>query len=84
MNPISPLPRLGDLMLNDRGFAFDPNTGESYQLSATGLACLRGLQSGASVDDLVTQITTGWEVDEISARFDVDSFIWTLKQLDWL
>ncbi len=80
----TPSPRLADLMLNDRGFVFDPNSGESYQLSATGLACLRGLQGGASAGDLVRQITTTWEVDAVAARCDVDSFLWDLKQLDWL
>jgi len=79
-----PSPRLADLMLNDRGFAFDPNTGESYHLSPTGLACLRGLQRGATIADLVTQITANWEVDAVAARYDIDTFLWDLKQLDWL
>jgi len=80
----NPSPRLADLMLNDRGFAFDPNTGESYHLSPTGLACLRGLQRGASIADLITQITSNWEVDAVSARYDIDTFLWDIKQLDWL
>lgn len=71
-------------MLNDRGFAFDPNTGESYQLTPTGLACLRGLQQGESVDGLVDRITGRWEVDRITARCDVDAFLWDLQQLSWL
>ncbi|OYV04063.1 MAG: HPr-rel-A system PqqD family protein [Verrucomicrobiales bacterium VVV1] len=79
-----PSSRLADLMLNDRGFAFDPNTGESYQLSPTGLACLRGLQQGASVEELVNRITGGWDVDRAAARCDVDAFLWDLKQLSWL
>lgn len=71
-------------MLNDRGFAFDPNSGESYQLSPTGLACLRGLQRGATADELVTQVTTTWEVDRVAARCDIDAFLWDLQQLAWL
>ncbi len=46
-------------MLNDRGFIFDPNTGESYQVNATGLACVRGLQRGATVDELVADLGIG-------------------------
>jgi len=86
MNPQSPEPssRLADLMLNDRGFAFDPNTGESYQLSPTGLACLRGLQRGDSTEELVDQITERWDVDRSAARCDVDAFLWDLQQLSWL
>jgi hypothetical protein len=75
---------LADLMLNDRGFAFDPNTGESYQLSPTGLACLRGLQRGDSTEELVNQITERWDVDRSAARCDVDAFLWDLQQLSWL
>ena len=71
-------------MLNDRGFAFDPNTGESYQLSPTGLACLRGLQRGDSTEELVNQITERWDVDRSAARCDVDAFLWDLQQLSWL
>jgi len=79
-----PSQRLADLMLNERGFVFDPNSGESYQLSPTGLACLRGLQRGCSLDDLVALITATWEVDGVAARCDIDAFLWDLKQLDWL
>ncbi len=82
--PATPSPRLTDLMLNDRGFVFDPNSGESYQLSPTGLACLRGLQHGASSEDLVKKITSSWDVDDVAARCDIDTFLWELKQLDWL
>ena len=84
--PNSPAPpsRLADLMLNDRGFAFDPNSGESYQLSPTGLACVRGLQQGASVDELVSQITDRWQVEVAAARCDIAAFLWDLQQLDWL
>ena len=76
--------RLGDLMLNERGFVFDPNTGESYQVSATGLRCLRGLQRGATIDELVAQLVASHGVERISVRCDMDAFLWDLKQLGWL
>lgn len=76
--------RLDDLMLNDRGFVFDPNTGESYQLSATGLQCLRGLQHGATAAALLAELLETREVDELTARADLDAFFWELTQLGWL
>ena len=76
--------RLGDLMLNDRGFVFDPNTGESYQVSGTGLLCLRGLQRGATVEDLVTELVASHDVERLTVRCDMDTFLWDLKQLGWL
>jgi hypothetical protein len=76
--------RLADLMLNERGFVFDPNTGESYQVSATGLSCLRGLQRGATVDEMVAEMVATREVERLAARCDMDAFVWDLKQLGWL
>ncbi len=78
------LTRLEDLMLNERGFVFDPNTGESYQVSGTGLLCLRALQRGASIDEVVAQLVTSHDVERITVRCDVDAFLWDLKQLGWL
>jgi len=76
--------RLSDLMLNDRGFVFDPNTGESYQVSTTGLHCLRGLQRGATVEDLVAELVEACDVERITVRCDMDAFLWNLKQIGWL
>ena len=76
--------RIDDLMLNERGFVFDPNTGESYQVSTTGLACLRGLQHGATVASLLADIVATQDVDPMKARCDFDAFLWDLKQLGWL
>jgi len=81
---MNPNPRLDDLMLNDRGFVFDPNTGESYQLSATGLLCLRHLQHGATLAALLAGLTATHDVDPLTARCDLDAFLWELKQLGWL
>ena len=71
-------------MLNERGFVFDPSSGESFQLNPTGLACLRALQNGASPEQMVQELVRGWEVDEAAARCDLDAFLWDLQQLAWL
>jgi PqqD family protein of HPr-rel-A system len=71
-------------MLNERGFVFDPNTGESYQVSATGLAMLRGLQHGATAAGLLAELVATHEVEPMKARCDLDAFLWDLKQLGWL
>ena len=80
----NPSTRLDDLMLNDKGFVFDPNTGESYQLSATGLSCLRGLQHGRSASALVAEMVETYAVEPLAARCDLDAFFWELKQIGWL
>lgn len=76
--------RLGDLMLNERGFVFDPNTGESYQLSASGLMVLRELQRGGGVAGVESLMLAEYEVDRLRMRADLDAFLWELQQLGWL
>jgi hypothetical protein len=76
--------RIDDLMLNERGFVFDPNTGESYQVSSTGLSCLRALQHGATVASVLADLVATHEVEPMKARCDMDAFLWDLKQLGWL
>ena len=78
-----PTERLQNLMLNDRGFVFDPLNGETFQCNATGLACLRALQAGKAADELVATLVDGWEVDATTACFDLDAFVADLRALGW-
>lgn len=79
-----PAARLADLMLNDRGYVFDPNTGESYQLSLTGLAVVKGLLRGETVAAIHAGIISAHQVDSLAARADLDSFLWDLQNLGWI
>ena len=67
--------RLRSLALNPDGFAFDPTTGESYTLNATGLAVLEGLRDGLSADELTAMLTERFEVATDEASRDVDDFL---------
>ncbi len=73
--------RLRSLALNPDGFAFDPTTGESFTLNATGLAILEGLREGASPIELVGRLTEDFEVSERDASRDVDDFLDHLRAL---
>jgi len=44
--------QLGTLAISDSGFVFDPNTGNTYAVNATGLAVLRGLKSGRTLGQI--------------------------------
>ena len=82
--PNSPMPTLlSDLMLNDRGFAFDPASGETYQLSAPGLRIVRLLQQGCDADDVLRRVLEEFEVDENTARRDVADFLASIEELGW-
>lgn len=75
--------QLADLLLNDRGFAFDPISGETYQLNTTGLFLVRLLQQGLCEEDILATMQEKYEVDEHSARRDFDAFKEEIERLGW-
>jgi PqqD family protein of HPr-rel-A system len=75
---------LSEIMLNDRGFAFDPTTGESFQLSTTGLEIIRALRRAPDRDAALTKLIEEFEVDENTARRDFDQFLSSIEQIGWL
>ena len=72
-----------DLLLNDRGFAFDPVNGDTYQLSATGLRIARLMQGGAEEPEILARLQEEFAVEEHTAQRDVQTFLSTLEQMGW-
>jgi len=66
--------RLRSLALNPDGFAFDPTTGESYTLNATGLVVLESLREGLAPDEVAARLVEEFEVTAEEASRDVDDF----------
>lgn len=84
-NPLTAMsPPLADLMLNDRGFAFDPSSGETFQLSLTGLRIVRLLQQGIPPEQILEYLLAEFEVDQNTAWRDVTEFLRSLEQLGWI
>jgi len=75
---------LSEIMLNDRGFAFDPTTGESFQLSTTGLEIVRALRQTPDREAALRKLIEEFEVDENTARRDFDQFLASIEQIGWL
>lgn len=75
--------QLSDLLLNDRGFAFDPVGGDTFQLSVTGLRVVRLLQQGAGDDEILERLLAEYDVDENTAQRDLGGFLRALEQLGW-
>ncbi len=67
--------RLRSLALNPDGFAFDPTTGESFTLNATGLAVVEGLREGLAHEQLTAHLVEHFEVTPLDASRDVDDFL---------
>jgi PqqD family protein of HPr-rel-A system len=72
---------LDNLLLNDRGIAFDPSSGETYRLLGPAVTLVRLLQKGATDSDLLRFLLDEYDVDESTARRDLDSFLGTLEKM---
>ena len=72
---------LEKLLLNDRGIAFDPASGETYRLVGPAVHLVRLLQKGANDDVLLQYLLDEYEVDESTARRDLDAFLGALEQM---
>jgi PqqD family protein of HPr-rel-A system len=72
---------LDNLLLNDRGIAFDPASGETYRLVGPAAQLMRLLQKGAGEADLLRYLLEEYDVDESTARRDLDVFLGTLAQM---
>jgi hypothetical protein len=78
------MPKLDDLLLNDRGFVFDPIEGLSYQLSPTALRLVRWMQDGEETEPrLLERLLEEYEADEHTVRRDLESFLATTTELGW-
>ena len=67
--------RLRSLALNPDGFAFDPTTGESFTLNATGLAILEGLREGLTHEQITARVAERFQVSADDASRDLDDFM---------
>jgi len=71
--------KLAQLALNDEGFAFDPTSGDSYQVNHVGLSILKGLREGKENQEVAQVLTEEYEVSQEDAERDVADFSGRLK-----
>jgi len=60
------------------GILVDLNTKQYYQLNETGSLIWRGLEKGNSVDDIVSEMQTVYEVSEERAHASVEKLLLNL------
>ncbi|MBW2455116.1 MAG: HPr-rel-A system PqqD family peptide chaperone [Deltaproteobacteria bacterium] len=72
---------LKQLAINDNGFVFDPRTGHTFTLNATGVAVLEALKRGEPIEQIAAELTESFELEgsEDLAR-DVDDFVARLRE----
>jgi len=71
--------KLSQLAISAEGFVFNPATGDSFQVSQTGLTVLDGLRDGLSDDELAHKLADEYEVSIEDVRRDLMDFHGSLK-----
>jgi PqqD family protein of HPr-rel-A system len=71
-----------EVTLSESGFLFDHATGLTYTLNPTGKFIFRLMQEGKQGPDILDALMTEFEVDETTARKDLDDFLRQLKEFD--
>ena len=71
--------RLNRLAINEEGFIFDPETGESFTSNQTAIFILNSLKNHTTVQTMAQQLTDEYEVQLEQAEHDISDFISHLK-----
>ena len=76
--------QLSHLAINDEGFVFNPMSGDSFQVSGTGLVILKAIRDGRDDETISHALVADYEVSVEEARHDVADFKASLKTLGLL
>ncbi len=72
---------LSRLAINNEGFVFNPMSGDSFQVSETGLFILNELRAGRAEEAVVRSLMDKYDVTMEVAQRDVADFLANLKHL---
>lgn len=67
--------RLGRLAINQEGFVFDPQTGESFTTNISGQVILKAMQEEGDEASLIVALQNKFDVSAEEAASDVRDFI---------
>ncbi|MEL6178618.1 MAG: PqqD family protein [Myxococcota bacterium] len=71
---------LSDLAISDTGFIFDPYSGATYNVNATGLTILKGIREGIGRTALLERLADLFDVAGRDVDRDLDEFVHVLRQ----
>ncbi len=72
--------KLTDLAISETGFVFDPYTGVTFSLNASGLTILRCLKEGISRGQTVARLEEEFAVGGADLDRDIDELVHLLRQ----
>lgn len=75
--------KLRGIVLRERGIALNAATGEAFRLVGSALSLAKLMEKGARPADLLDHLLATYEVDEPTARRDLEAFLATLKEMRW-
>jgi hypothetical protein len=72
--PLPSTDSLGRLAISERGFVFDPLSGNHFTLNETGLAVIRQLQQGKSFQEIIDLLQQTYDINEREMERDLMEF----------
>lgn len=66
---------------DDGAVVLDKSRGIYFQLNASGVAMLKGLSKGLTVEELALQLETSFSLDKAQAKADAAEFMTLLKEM---
>jgi len=73
-----------NIAISDTGFVFNPTTGDSYSINQVGQEILGHLGENRSKDDIISHMTTQYDIDAPSLEKYFFDFISMLRQFELL
>jgi len=77
---MSKRPMLENLAVSDTGFVFDPTSGATFTLNASGLVILNALRKGLSFDETLVRLRDRFHDVGGDAKDDLTDFVSCLRQ----
>ncbi len=71
--------KLDRLAINEEGFIFDPDTGNSFTVNQTGLFIIKALKENKTKEEILELLTEEFDVDRQEAQRDLMDFLEELK-----
>ncbi len=71
--------RLSDLALSPTGFLFDPRTGSTFTVNATGAAVLEALRDGGGLQEVVDRLAERFAIADADLRRDALEYVRVLR-----
>lgn len=71
-----------NIAISESGFLFDPNTGESFSVNASGKEILNLISKGESLQSIEEKIVSNYEIDSSSFQRYIDDFSHSLRRFN--